>query len=232
MIHSKLEDVKPEALDEFWAEVAKIGWGTKTTDIRKVKLALLRTWTPEKAARVREVFYALSRHLYRVLDKVVDGVGDDGFDDLRAHIIGLGRKEFERVLKKPTLAQERINRRDYVESFSYCLPHGEDYKTLDPAYYVKWARDICKELKAGFKDDRFEPVFPQMQKLIDLFLPATKGDLAAMLPLKTEALKLRKDIEKRGDWLWRDAPFRDGAHFANSASVSNFFGDLAEFLEA
>lgn len=231
MIHSKLEDVKPEALDEFWAEVAKIGWGTKTTDIRKVKLALLRTWTPEKAARVREVFYALSRHLYRVLDKVVDGVGDDGFDDLRAHIIGLGRKEFERVLKKPTLAQERINRRDYVESFSYCLPYGaEDWEPLKPEYFVKWAKNICAELKEGFKDDRFEPVFPEMQKLIDLFLPAVEGNPLAVLPKKTEALGLRAAIEKRGKWLWRDAAFLDGGHFAVSASVPNFFGDLKAYL--
>jgi hypothetical protein len=230
VIHSKLEDVEPDALEEFWAEVEKIGW-SKTTSVKKAKRLLLKTWTLEKSKRMRAAFDELRDPLYDACASV-EGVGDDSFGDLLAHIIGLGKAEYERVLANPKLAQARVDAGDFVESFSYCLPYEEDYKTLDPRYYVKWAQDICKDLKEGFGDDRFEPVFPQMQKLIDLFIPATKGDLAAVLPLKTEALKLRKDIEKRGDWLWRDAPFRDGAHFANSASVSNFFGDLAEFLEA
>lgn len=227
----KLEDVKPEALNEFWSEVAALGWGTKTTDCDVIKKSLLKRWTPAKAEEMREVFSALKGRLYKVLDKVVDGVGDDGFDDLRSHIIGLGREEFERVLAEPKLAQKRIDKHDFVESFAYCLPYGaEDWEPLKPAYYVAWAKQICAELKKGFKDDRFEPVFPAMQKLIDLFLPAVEGNPLAVLPKEKEAKALHSEIEKRAKWLWRDASCLDGGHFAVSASVSNFFHDANRYL--
>lgn len=113
-------------LPEFWAEVEKIGWVTKTENTDEVKARLLREWPKEKTVRMRAVFRALMARLYTTLGGV-SGVSDDGFSDLRAHIIGLGKVEYERVLYDPDLAQQRANKNAYTESFSYCLPYETDY---------------------------------------------------------------------------------------------------------
>jgi len=219
-----------EIIQEFWDKVAQIGWGTKTTDYGTIKRDLLKAWTPEKAEKMSDVFGMLSNALYVKCDKVVDGVGDDSFGDLRAHIIGLGREEFNRVMENPKLAQERINKGDYKESFSYCLPYASDYALLDPAKYVERAHYIVSALKEGLGDDRFEPVFPKMKELMNVFAPALEGQVLLILSLEKNALALQKAISKRADWLWRDQ-CRSGGHFACSAAVANFFNDARRYLE-
>lgn len=221
-------DMKTEDVNEFWAEVAKMGWNKKG-DFHRIEKMLLKTWTVKQAARMRTVFDGLMSQLYKKLDKHVDGVGDDSFSDLRAHIIGLGKAEFDRVMEDPSLAQKRINANDFIESFAYALPYEESFESIDPLTYVDRAKEIVTELTEGLKDDRFEPVFPQMKELIAMFERAAV-DPKSVLPLEKEALALRKAIEKRGDWLWRDSYVRDGAHFANSAAISNFFGDVRNYL--
>lgn len=54
----------------------------------------------------------------------VINVGDDGFWDLCAHIVGLGDKIYEDVCKNP---EKILNYSDYVENFEY-LFNSEDYQ--------------------------------------------------------------------------------------------------------
>lgn len=222
--------MKPEDVAEFWDEVAKIGW-SKKADIKAIEKKLLKSWAPEKAERMREVFDEMHGQLYEVLDQKVEGVGDDGFNDLLAHIVGMGKEEFERNLADPTLAQKRADADDYEESFAYVLPHEDTYECLKPATYVKQAKEIITELKKGLKDDRFVPVYPAIEALIDIFKPAAAGAPKNIMDCEKDALKLHKAIERRAEWLWRDVGVRDGSHFAYSAQISNFFHDVRNYLE-
>lgn len=46
-------------------------------------------------------------------------VSDDEFWDLSAHIVGLGKKEFDKICKNPELAKELAINGDYFENFEY-----------------------------------------------------------------------------------------------------------------
>jgi|GEM_PF-2454565 len=59
------------------------------------------------------------------------GLGDDSFGDLLAHIIGMGKREYEAVLKNPQRALDRARSDGYKESFAYALPYTADYALLD-----------------------------------------------------------------------------------------------------
>lgn len=56
---------------------------------------------------------------------------DDGFSDVIYHVIGLGQKEYEKVLKNPVLLETRYRNEDYKESFAYCFLEPEKPQTLE-----------------------------------------------------------------------------------------------------
>ena len=122
---------------EFWRLTEPYGWGTKTTDYKSIQKDLMRKMTPEQAKDLNQTFRNLKIKLYETVIQAEKAreiphinVGDDSFDDLQAHIIGMGRREYEAVMKNPALAAERGNAGKFSESFSYALPHPQDYKKL------------------------------------------------------------------------------------------------------
>lgn len=144
---------------DFWKIVDEVGWGTKTTDYHAVKGVLLRNLSPNQAAS----FATMESILHNKLDKALVkfeadgdkdksqrgnpnsiGLGDDSYGDLIAHIIGLGEKEYEAVLKKPALAQERVRKGDFKESFEYCIPRASDYRLLDKEHYQQQGVEILR----------------------------------------------------------------------------------------
>ena len=68
----------------------------------------------------------------------------DSWGDSRAHIIGLGRVQFERHLNNPALIPEREASSDYRESFAYCIPFPEDYELMSDHGYAEGLRDVRK----------------------------------------------------------------------------------------
>jgi len=52
------------------------------------------------------------------------GVGDDGFWDLRAHIIGLGSEFYASVVSDPEIAKRIADERSYVENFGYIFHYA------------------------------------------------------------------------------------------------------------
>lgn len=113
----------------FWEAVTDIGWGTKTTDFRAVEKAILESWDNEfiySFNRRSTVLYqelAAKVEAYEDLNDVSCGCGDDGFSDLIHHVVGLGKEEYEKALADPMLVVKRGCNYEYVESFSYCIPH-------------------------------------------------------------------------------------------------------------
>jgi hypothetical protein len=60
------------------------------------------------------------------------GCGDDGFNDLRAMIVGIGKLEYEAVMADPERAYNRATApygspEGYRESFAYAIPYEDAY---------------------------------------------------------------------------------------------------------
>lgn len=127
-------DVNETDITKFWKLVDEIGWGTKTVDYNNVRAGLIKKLTASQSKELTSTFNELSTTLTKAIEtwEKAHGerlpVSDDGFSDLRAHIIGLGKTVYEAVLKDPELAMRRANERQYKESFSYCLPFPDDFQ--------------------------------------------------------------------------------------------------------
>ena len=123
--------------DRFWAIVEEVGWPEVSID--EAKLALMKRYDSETMECFYEVFDRKKAQLATAAE--VDWCCDS-WDDTRAHIIGLGRAEFERHINNPALILERESSNDYRESFSYCIPFPEDYGLVSDDGYVKRLQDV------------------------------------------------------------------------------------------
>ena len=109
----------------FWNFVAKVGWGTKTTDYKKLRRIFHKEYSPEFIRSMKEIAMEkrleltaiMDRHAIKETGSIASywGVGDDGFWDLTAHIVGLGKEMYDFVCKNPIYAKT-IN---YTENFEY-----------------------------------------------------------------------------------------------------------------
>lgn len=117
--------------DEFWAEVATINWGAWSKTRRgyeQVRVELVKRWSLEQCNKFNSDFQRIKSALYMKLDEHVRSLGDDSFDDLLSHIIGLGKFTAVQAFNDPKIAVRRADALDFVESFAYCFPHRDDYK--------------------------------------------------------------------------------------------------------
>lgn len=109
---------KPD--DYYWGIIAELGWGTKTEDLMVLKTQLKETH-PEDILHLGQFVYEKQQNLMKHLKEAgkIDYAGDDGFSDLTAHIIGLGKAKYLAVIDNPSIAREMGVGLDYVESFLY-----------------------------------------------------------------------------------------------------------------
>ena len=109
-------------------------------------------------------------------------VGDDSYEDLRAHIIGMGRKEFQKVMRNPELAYDRAVDGKYTESFSYAIPSRSDYqkKIKRPTEGGKWPEDSTLWF-ADFPDSMVKKYQQLLQKV------ESKANAAVAINAKLQA---------------------------------------------
>ena len=124
--------------DYFWQFVSDAAW-QKNTNYRAIACRLSSKYGADKSA-LQTMFRELQRELMKKLDgtfrsggtpqhvpyqsSIQLGVSDDSFEDLTAHIIGMGKEEYYSIMDSP---EKAISYRDsVVESFAYVLLNLED----------------------------------------------------------------------------------------------------------
>jgi len=127
MLKEVIKEMQQQNLDlegpiNLWDFVRKARW-TDDHDYKRIEKLLLSM--PKNTA------LAIHRDYKDKLDKLtkaidnVQGVSDDGFSDLTNHIMGMGRKAYERAMGKDGVkfAQQLVNQNKYQENFGYSF-HG------------------------------------------------------------------------------------------------------------
>lgn len=87
--------------------------------------------------------------------------GDDAFIDLVNHIIGLGKAEYDAVLKDPDLAMKRAEAANYEESFAYTLP---DLETSPLATCIEGVAFAARERGRSEKPSKRDPSVETLRK--------------------------------------------------------------------
>jgi len=229
--------LKRAAMSEsaFWKFIEPFGWGTKTTDYDAIEKAIMRRLTADQAEELSEAFHRLKGRLYkRVDDWQRDndrhlGVGDDGFDDLLSHIVGLGKREYDAVMKDPELAYQRAQARygskdGFEESFSYAIPSAIDYKNLDVGKYRKWAKEVLEEyLEALGKDDNLIPYSREIRRLVDILEMMARGDYHEFAKHEKEGRDLAEGVQKALNRKDLQSP-------VDKWAVWNLFSDVQQYL--
>lgn len=120
-----------------WKVLEYADWGN-TTDYKTIGREMAQVFTPQ-ALEYTEKFYQEKLEQLNVVlgdhaeQKTGDrhgyyGLGDDGFWDLRAHIIGLGEKFYSSVINDPEKAKVIADDGSYVENFGYIF-HYTNHRT-------------------------------------------------------------------------------------------------------
>lgn len=74
---------------------------------------------------IGELVFRLHKALTKSrLDDAID-LGDDSYSDFSNHVVGMGRKFYERHLQNPLLLVELANSGNFYESFAYAVPFGQ-----------------------------------------------------------------------------------------------------------
>lgn len=111
----------------YWDIVSECEWG-KDSDFDRIGNYLKIKYPKEVCQKLLDFCHKKESELIKVLNryslkktgnKYAYFLQDDSGSDLRAHIIGLGREEYENVIKNPELARKRGDKNDYEENFFY-----------------------------------------------------------------------------------------------------------------
>ena len=185
--------------DDFWRIVDAVNWGeltrlprntSKGRGLPAYQLGKVRLLEALPTAEDSEAFWAHFDSVYGQLAQFFDsweavdpsvrspGLGDDGFNDLVAHVIGLGAAECESVFMDPARLQERGLRGDFEESFAYCLPDMSDYEPVR----IKLARSTDA---LGYWKDRAES---------DLLIGRTVHWAQEEVRMRTETCERLRDV--------------------------------------
>lgn len=147
----------------FWFLVEKIGWGTISTDYRKLGWKLLtlidnineinemKTLSKKFQAQLINKFYDKNWNLN---DNIIQyWGGDDSFWDFRAHIVGLGEEFFNSIMKNPT---ETYSIKDsYVECFDYIFSAAVDYTITEKGKKLLNIKKRKNKLNSILKNENF-----------------------------------------------------------------------------
>jgi len=217
---------------EFWKEVEAIKWARPSTNYRDISKKLLLEWTPEKAKAFHEKMNQLRGKLYKAItDAEKRGVieqipvGDDSFSDLLHHIIGLGKREYDAVMKDPKKALDRVRRDDFVESFGYAIPHPGEWARLDFKRYRQWAAEQDHEYEQASTNKFAGPLKPHIKTIRDAMKLMAEGKMADFLAtekkVETALSKLQEDIKSMAEiksWI------------GNPWAVKNLYSDVKQYL--
>lgn len=127
---SASEQLMWQIIDECdWKNLSKINKDDSIYDDfeeaeNKLKEKLKEKYTIKQLRMVNELIREKRFKLQDILESFTDDnsyfdVTDDSFYDLTTHIVGLGKKEYDKVCKDPELARKRSLNNDYRENFEY-----------------------------------------------------------------------------------------------------------------
>ena len=113
--------------DYYWNIIDVLGWGTKSVDYKELGKMLADKY-PDDIKELQIFVEDRRKELIQIMDKYTNtlpgnksywGVSDDGFLDLTAHIVGLGKQKYLDIILNPCIAKDISSKQEYKENFEY-----------------------------------------------------------------------------------------------------------------
>lgn len=219
--------------ERFWAIVEMADWPARQTeDSDRGKIFLMSRLDRGEVHQLRGIYESLSNDLWLAVgnhlkstDQVI-GVGDDGYGDLVAHVIGLGRAEYEKAMADPQVVVERGRARKFASNFSYILPWPQDYDNTDVTQYVERAERELGECREVLDLPVTDAIKDPARRLIALLELLAKGDWEAFLLTEEEGRAAAEAL------LNAAKPLRSGygGPLTNQWGIWNLYSDVRRWL--
>lgn len=116
-------------VESFWRFVDLAQW-TTDHNVDRIKRLLLQESDEKTVEAIRMKASEYMNELEAARGDDIRGVSDDGWSDVRAHVIGSGRKVYDACLDSQLYIQEIVDSGKYVENFLYSLPYEDDWTIL------------------------------------------------------------------------------------------------------
>ena len=233
--------------DRFWELVALAKW---PCDYKKMNIKYRKMLNREECIAFRATLSKARSILDTAICSLPLGCGDDGYSDLKNHIVGLGKKEYYKHLNDTELVQDMADNRSYVESYSYCLPYDSDYEDSEKSKYdiksiISITQHAKEEIEQIWKLDKKKGVehlflirdeLDCLHSIMGVFLECPNElRLENLVKEKAYVTKYCKKIEKFFDNNYMELPrkFTEGNRFC-TAIFENTINDaeiLLEFLK-
>ena len=221
--------------EEFWKIIDNCGWGTESTDYTAIKVKLMKFFDFDALAmdefskevqKKTGILYKLIM-AYEESSRTSCGLGDDGFSDLLAHIVGLGQTEYDAVIKEPKLAVDRAQAWEYVESFGYAVPSRYDLQSIRWSTYEESVERAVKDYTAASLHSKTTEIHEDCALICSVLTELIgKKDVQFTLGKKDS---VNKALENIGSFTKdiRIASLDIGSHWP----VTNLFSDLKTYGE-
>jgi len=141
----------------LWTLIERLGWERNNYDYKEISKVFWTQYTPEERAGIRKLIGECFQKMDAAerkyeLSKPLDIWSDDGYSDVRYHVIGLGKEEFDKAVANPYLLEKRYKagygtKDGYKESFAYCFlrPEPEAVKKTFTDIEIKSCREQIQE---------------------------------------------------------------------------------------
>jgi hypothetical protein len=140
----------------FWELVELAKWPCNHEKAKIMYRKLLSKEECKEFRKIKSKYYNRMDAYISEKDENELGVGDDGYNDLIHHIIGLGEDNYKKCINDFKLVEKLSE--TYKESFDYCIPYDSDYDEKTNPYTLK---SILEHSKACIKELQY---FDEMDK--------------------------------------------------------------------
>ena len=235
---------------KFWEFVELAKW---PCDYNKAKIMYRKLLSKEECAEFRKI----KSRFYKAMDAYISekdpdndlGLGDDGYNDLLSHIIGLGEDNYKKCLKDFELVKKLSE--TYKESFDYCIPYDFDYDEKTNPYTLKsileGSKACIEELKYFDKMNKtgnhLAPIASELRYLeawvLGVLVEKNENGLKGLIGNKAKVEKATKAIDKFFEDEYLELPRKfterrkDGSDFHGfcTAMFNNLVDDAELVLE-
>lgn len=176
--------MKTLTTQKAWSLIEEMGWGSRTVDYKHLSetyfkllghkgMMLLEKFVN---ARVSDLWVAVKN--YEHDNGSLEVGSDDGFSDLRYHIVGMGKDEFDVCMADPKKMEIRHKKGEYKESFAYVFqePDPPRTKKQKKATLEKLVAEAERLQEAVFALDKQAGLLRMQVQSLNLLVGAVKHD--------------------------------------------------------
>lgn len=218
---------------DFWKLVSRIGWGTRTTNPKVVKRALMFEFTAGECQGFESKIIKFHNLLLQAMSKnrVSLGLSLDKVGATVNQAIGLGGKFYLKCLADPVNLLSLASKGAPATNFADCFPSADEFDNLDVGKFSAWAKRLSNELREAFRSDEYRDLWPEVKFLTGYLEIMILGDYREFLKTERSGKAIAESLAEQWSSYQTQSTFRtESTALSNKWAVWNLYDDVNDYL--